>query len=106
MGRFGGAPGTTMGLGVVDTPQEAQAAVDQYLQSLCPWRLGALYLCTSSTKSLVISTALAAGHINSEEALKAARVEEDYQTELWGVVEGGHDWDMVSMEVVVAKTAF
>ena len=32
--------------------------------------------------------------------------QETYQSEIWGEVEGGHDWDVVSTEVVVAKTAF
>jgi|SouAtlMetagenome_1021521.scaffolds.fasta_scaffold59324_1 hypothetical protein len=36
----------------------------------------------------------------------AAALKETFQTEIWGIVEGGHDWDLVSMEIVAAKTAF
>ncbi len=30
------------------------------------------------------------------EACSASRVEEDFQTEIWGIVEGGHDMDKLN----------
>ncbi len=30
------------------------------------------------------------------EASAASRVEEDFQTEIWGIVEGGHDMDKLN----------
>lgn len=42
-------------------------------------------------KSLVIALALVGRFINFEQAKVASRVEEEFQIEIWGVVEGGHD---------------
>jgi len=104
--RFGGAPPVTQGLGCVQTPELALANIKSYLEGLCDWQLGAIYLSAASTKSLIISAAIAEGQIDSVAGVAAARVEETFQTDVWGIVEGGHDWDMVSMEIVAAKTAF
>ena len=38
--------------------------------------------------------------------LMCCALKETFQTDVWGIVEGGHDWDMVSMDVIAAKTAF
>jgi len=104
--RFGAALEVTTGLFTAAPPELALNNVRAYLEGLCEWKLAAMFLCTSSTKSLVISLALAEKQVDSAAAFKAARVEETYQTDAWGIVEGGHDWDIVSTEVVVAKTAF
>ena len=37
------------------------------------------------------------GLITIEEAVKAARIDEDFQTEVFGVVEGAHDLDEAYM---------
>lgn len=42
-------------------------------------------------KSLVIALALVGRFIDFEQAKIASRVEEEFQIEIWGVVEGGHD---------------
>eukprot|EP00658_Telonema_sp_P-2_P042282 TRINITY_DN30338_c0_g1_i2.p1 TRINITY_DN30338_c0_g1~~TRINITY_DN30338_c0_g1_i2.p1 ORF type:complete len:205 (+),score=60.24 TRINITY_DN30338_c0_g1_i2:317-931(+) len=96
----------TDGLTALTPPETAVEKVREYLRGLCAWKLAAMYLCTSSTKSLVVSMALAENLLDSKAAFEAARVEESYQIDMWGEVEGGHDWDIVSTEVIVAKTAF
>lgn len=40
-----------------------------------------------------------------EEAIRAARVEEDFQIEEWGLVEGGHDIDIADAKARVAAPA-
>ena len=45
------------------------------LQGLCDWQLGAIYLSAASTKSLIISAAIAEGQIDSVAGVAAARVE-------------------------------
>ena len=37
-----------------------------------------------------------------EQALEAARVEEEFQIEGWGLVEGGHDLDQANARVRLA----
>lgn len=39
------------------------------------------------------------------DAIAAARLEESYQMEEWGLVEGGHDIDIADMKVRIAGPA-
>jgi ATP synthase F1 complex assembly factor 2 len=43
---------------------------------------------------VVIAAALLYGRINVAQAVAAARIEEEYQLEDWGMVEAGHDLDI------------
>ncbi len=38
-------------------------------------------------------------HIGFEQAKLASRIEEEFQLEIWGVVEGGHDMDRLNNSV-------
>lgn len=48
----------------------------------------------TSSKSLVIAAALLHGRLSVAEGVSAARLEENYQLEDWGMVEAGHDLDI------------
>lgn len=50
-------------------------------------------------KSLVIALALIGRFIDFEQAKIASRIEEEFQIEQWGVVEGGHDMDRLNNSV-------
>ena len=50
-------------------------------------------------KSLVIALALVGRFINFQQAKVASRVEEEFQIDIWGVVEGGHDMDRLNNAV-------
>lgn len=41
--------------------------------------------------------------ISLERLLEAARLEEEFQAEIWGVVEGGHDMDRLNLAVNVSS---
>jgi ATP synthase mitochondrial F1 complex assembly factor 2 len=45
---------------------------------------------------------LVQGHLAVAEAIKAARLEEDFQIDSWGLVEGGHDIDIADAKVRIA----
>jgi chaperone required for assembly of F1-ATPase len=49
-----------------------------------PWRLGAVHAVTTLTSSALIALALARGDIGLDAAWTAARVDEDWNMELWG----------------------
>ena len=49
--------------------------------------------------------ALSQGQLKVHDAIEAARLEEDYQMEEWGLVEGGHDIDIADMKVRIAGPA-
>jgi len=80
-------------------PEAAIEAVRDYIAHLDAWQLAAFDTATATTKSCVIALALAEGHMTALEATAAARLEEDFQTELYGFVEGGHDWDVASTKI-------
>ena len=42
------------------------------------------------------------GHLDVQSAIAAARLEETYQMDEWGLVEGGHDIDIADMQVRIA----
>jgi chaperone required for assembly of F1-ATPase len=54
-------------------------------------------------KSLAIALALVGRFINFEQAKIASRVEEEFQIEIWGVVEGGHDMDRLNNAVTCSS---
>ena len=51
---------------------------------LDPWRLAAMEQLVSSSKSLVIAAALLRGRLSVADAVKAARLEEDFPLQDWG----------------------
>ncbi len=42
------------------------------------------------------------GHLDLTQALQAARLEEEFQIDRWGLVEGGHDVDQANAKVQLA----
>lgn len=42
------------------------------------------------------------GHLGVHDAITAARLEETFQMDEWGLVEGGHDIDIADMQVRIA----
>lgn len=83
----------TEGIGFVEQPPEAIAAVRAKLEEIgrrgrgAPLALASLSLMTALTGSVLIALALAEGAINLEEAWRAAHVDEDYEIKLWGADE-------------------
>lgn len=59
----------------------------------------------TSSKSLVIAVALLHGRLSVAEAVKAARLEEDFQLEDWGMVEAGHDLDIADTQTRIGAPA-
>lgn len=69
----------------VAQPPAAIAALRIHLDKLRdPLRLAALHLMTSLTGSAILALAVDAGQIGTEEAWRAAHVDEDWQIEHWG----------------------
>jgi chaperone required for assembly of F1-ATPase len=69
-------------------PQDAIAAAMQAVpEADSPrdlWRLGALNSVTTLTGSALLSLALGAGQIGTEQAWSAAHVDEDWNMDYWG----------------------
>jgi ATP synthase F1 complex assembly factor 2 len=45
-------------------------------------------------------------HLDLDQAKKASRIEEEFQVEIWGVVEGGHDMDRLNNSVSLSSIGF
>ena len=64
------------------------------------------HIFTLSTQSVTLTCRhCAQGRLSVADALEAARVEEDFQIEEWGLVEGGHDIDIADARARVAAPA-
>lgn len=72
---------------------------------LTPWQLAAVEQLVTSSKSLVVAAAVHHGQLTAAEAIKAARLEEDYQLEDWGMVEAGHDLDIADTHTRIGAPA-
>jgi len=73
-------------------PQATESAVEEQLQSRDEWELCALEICTNIAKSFIVSAALLEREdVHSKDAFRWALLEEHYQIERWGLVEGEHD---------------
>src|ERR1700739_3861303 len=72
--------------GIIHTPQPDTAieAVRNALPS-DPWAVAALHVITTLTGSALLAVALRQGVLNAEEAWHAAHVDEDWNSERWGV---------------------
>lgn len=79
--------------------EEIKLLMEKRLRTLSAWEMTCTFAAAAAAKSLLIGLALTRNIITPEEALKCARVEEDYQIERHGFVEGGHDIDISDLRV-------
>ena len=76
--------------------QEATALV----HSLNAWELTALASITTNCKSILIGLAmLYSNSLTPAQASTASRVEEEFNIDNWGLVEGGHDYDRLNSSI-------
>lgn len=84
---------TTTGFKPIEFSDETLQRYREAIEGLSPWQLAVLDTLTKITKSVTIPLAFHHGKLDATGVCIAARVEEDYQIEEWGEVEGGHDID-------------
>merc|ERR1712151_767322 len=84
--------GVAKGLAVPAHPEDTLTVIATNLCNRTPWELCALEIATNTTKSLIVATALIEREdVVAENALRWALLEEFFQIERWGLVEGEHD---------------
>ena len=69
--------------------------IDSFLDTLDEWAITALYRIAISSKSTTVALALFHEEVSIPEATKMARVDENFQSSIFGVVEGAHDYDEI-----------
>lgn len=82
--EFGGKYKTTQSLDVQKENLESGEGLKNFLEKLSDRQLAAFYLAALNMRSVLLASALIKGKINSEQAYKAAYLEEIFQAERWG----------------------
>ena len=92
-------------------PRTLHDACVEWTQGLDAWHLTALNAVAAETKSFLLAYAVlhpespfshsSTNEDNLAHAIRAARVEEEFQIESWGLVEGQHDYDRLNCSVQV-----
>lgn len=91
-GHFAVSLGVATGIAVPRHGDGTVAAVERDLLGRDEWQLAALEVATQSAKSLIVGLAmLERQDVSAAEAQRWALLEELYQMEHWGLVEGEHD---------------
>eukprot|EP00605_Chrysophyceae_sp_TOSAG23-4_P001922 GSChrysophyteH1.ASY1.ANO1.2122.1 assembled CDS len=81
-------------------PEATVQVIESLIHSLDPHTLACLQLATMECKSIVLGMAYVLyGHLGVEQLRYASRIEEEFQLDIWGVVEGGHDMDRLNNAV-------
>ena len=80
-----------------------------FLEGCDGWTLAAMQNITMEAKSFLVGMGVVRGiehrsgpfSIHTEKAVMASRVEEEFQIESWGLVEGGHDYDRLNASIQI-----
>lgn len=80
-----------------------------FLESCDAWTLSAMQNVTMEAKSFLVGMGVVRGlekkvgpfDVDVDKAVVASRVEEEFQIENWGLVEGGHDYDRLNCSIQI-----
>eukprot|EP00397_Hematodinium_sp_SG-2012_P050976 GEMP01059492.1.p1 GENE.GEMP01059492.1~~GEMP01059492.1.p1 ORF type:complete len:350 (+),score=66.83 GEMP01059492.1:127-1050(+) len=86
-----GPVGVSLGLSPPEHPQETIDKVISCLASRNRWELAAMEVSTRYTKSVICATRFLADAVTTEQVMSWALLEENFQIERCGLVEGEHD---------------
>lgn len=78
-------------------------AVESLLKKIDDCELAAIDAIAASAHSLIIAIAMVHRKLEIEEAIELIRLEEDFQVDRWGLVEGGHDVDIADLRVQISS---
>ncbi|PRQ54141.1 putative ATP12, ATP synthase F1-assembly protein [Rosa chinensis] len=80
-------------------------AVETLLKKTDECELAAIDAIAGAAHSLTIALGLFRGKLQIKEAIELIRLEEDFQGDKWGMVEGGHDVDIADLKVQITSAA-
>ncbi|CAD8194222.1 unnamed protein product [Paramecium pentaurelia] len=103
--KFGLYLKTNFGLNIEPLKQQDQIRIETIVSELNNWQLVSLDAKVENLKSCILALLIWNNHLEVEEAVKFSRLEEDFQTALFGKVEGHHDYDenTIMMNVSASK---
>lgn len=82
--------------GRIDHPEDTKRKIDWMINSLDHFSLTCLQSATMECKSIVLAFAFLCRQLTLDQIKVISRLEEEFQVEIWGVVEGGHDMDRLN----------
>lgn len=89
---------------------------ENFLKGCDSWSLSAMQAITTEAKSFIVASACVSAVLplerskngktnpfqkDTKRAVSASRVEEEFQIEAWGLVEGGHDYDRLNCSIQI-----
>ena len=89
--------------GRLNHSEKSTQKVEYILSQLDPIALAVVQAVTLECKSLVMALAFTFRHLTLEQVKNASRLEEEFQVEIWGLVEGGHDMDRLNNSITLAS---
>eukprot|EP00026_Physarum_polycephalum_P011808 Phypoly_transcript_12052.p1 GENE.Phypoly_transcript_12052~~Phypoly_transcript_12052.p1 ORF type:complete len:379 (+),score=63.12 Phypoly_transcript_12052:35-1138(+) len=100
--KFGSKPKVSVLFGKLKHPPELVRKVREYLSSLDDFHLQCMEILSSATRSVILPLYLVHGCTGIENAIKAARLEEDAQIKACGNIRGTHDVDRTEVSTRIA----
>lgn len=97
--------GTAVGFSELVHPEGAYLAAECEVDDATPWVKAVMSQVVGATKSSIITLAFVHGHVDSEGAFEASRLEEEWQIRQHGEVEDGHDTLRSYLRVQLASAA-
>lgn len=89
----------------IEQDKATRDKIESIVRGLDPFALACLQCMTMESKSIVLSLAFLFNFIDLKQIKTASRIEEEFQVEIWGVVEGGHDMDRLNNSVSLSSAA-
>ncbi|KAL8471179.1 hypothetical protein ACS0TY_028128 [Phlomoides rotata] len=80
-------------------------AFENLLKKTDDFELGAIDALASAAHSLIIAVGIFRDRLSIEQAIELIRLEEDFQVDQYGLVEGGHDIDIADLRVQISSAA-
>jgi len=93
-------------LGALKHSEELVANACLFVGGLSGWELSAMQSITMESKSFLVGMGLVKNFLTGDEAVALSRIEEEFQLESWGLVEGGHDMDRLNCGVQIQAAAY
>lgn len=90
----------------INHPEIVTKKVEYILRKLDNNTLTLCNIITSECKSIILALNFIFDLLTLEQIVTASRIEEEFQVEIWGVVEGGHDMDRLNNSVNLSSAKF
>lgn len=81
---------------------KTRSILERYFKSFNLWSLVGFLFATENLKSLILSCALMNRQLSVEDAIQLSRIEENFQSRIWGKVEFHHDLENYVLQTRVA----